>query len=55
MLGKVKTVIFDKTGTLTKGKLIVDEIITNNFDEKDFLKLVASAEAKVSIQLQRQY
>lgn len=46
MLGKVKTVVFDKTGTLTKGKLIVDEIITNNFDEQEFLKLVASAEAK---------
>ena len=45
-LGKVKTIAFDKTGTLTKGDLVVDEIITKNLDEYEFLKLVASAEAK---------
>ncbi|HVP26167.1 MAG TPA: copper-translocating P-type ATPase, partial [Candidatus Bathyarchaeia archaeon] len=42
---KLKTVVFDKTGTLTKGEPSVTDIITyNNYEEKDALKLAATAE-----------
>ena len=43
-LSKADTVIFDKTGTLTEGKYAVSEIITENYDENEVLRLAAMAE-----------
>ncbi|WP_087037062.1 heavy metal translocating P-type ATPase [Thermococcus litoralis] len=43
---KATVVLFDKTGTLTKGRPEVTDIITFGMDEKELLKLVASAEKR---------
>lgn len=41
----IDTVVMDKTGTLTKGVFKVQKVVTENFDEKEFLKLAAAIEA----------
>lgn len=42
---KLQTIVFDKTGTLTVGKpYLTDLIVTNDFTDKELLKLAASAE-----------
>ncbi|QIZ08360.1 cadmium-translocating P-type ATPase [Priestia megaterium] len=42
---RLDTVILDKTGTVTNGKpTLTDVILSNGFDEKEFLKLVGTAE-----------
>lgn len=42
---RVDTVILDKTGTVTNGKpTLTDVILSNGFEEKEFLKLVGTAE-----------
>ncbi|MDM5225078.1 heavy metal translocating P-type ATPase [Cytobacillus sp. NJ13] len=42
---RLDTVILDKTGTVTNGKpALTDVILSNGFEEKEFLKLVGSAE-----------
>lgn len=42
---KVDTVVMDKTGTLTKGIFEVQKVVSAEFDEKDFVKMVAALEA----------
>jgi Cd2+/Zn2+-exporting ATPase len=42
---KVDTVVMDKTGTLTKGIFEVQKVVSEDFDEKDFVKMVAALEA----------
>ncbi len=41
---KVDTVVMDKTGTLTKGIFEVQKVVSVDFDEKDFVKMVAALE-----------
>ncbi|USK47921.1 heavy metal translocating P-type ATPase [Bacillus sp. CMF12] len=42
---RLDTVILDKTGTVTNGKpTLTDVILSNGFEEKEFLKLVGSSE-----------
>jgi Cu+-exporting ATPase len=42
---RLDTVILDKTGTVTNGKpVLTDVILSNGFEEEEFLKLVGSAE-----------
>ncbi len=44
---RLDTVILDKTGTVTNGKpTLTDVILSNGFKEKEFLKLVGTAERK---------
>ncbi|ASJ07269.1 heavy metal translocating P-type ATPase [Thermococcus pacificus] len=43
---KATVVLFDKTGTLTRGQPEVTDVITFGMDEKELLKLVASAERR---------
>lgn len=42
---KVDTVVMDKTGTLTKGIFEVQKVVSEDFDEKGFVKMVAALEA----------
>lgn len=45
-LGSLTTIAFDKTGTLTEGKpRLTNAIALNNFEEKEFLKLVVEVES----------
>ncbi|RYY49925.1 MAG: cadmium-translocating P-type ATPase [Chitinophagaceae bacterium] len=41
----IDTVIMDKTGTLTKGVFKVQEVITDNFDQNELIKVAAAIEA----------
>lgn len=41
---KVDTVVMDKTGTLTKGIFEVQKVVSEEFDEKEFVKMVAALE-----------
>ncbi len=41
---KIEMVVLDKTGTITEGKMKVTDLITYDFDERELLHLVASAE-----------
>jgi Cu+-exporting ATPase len=43
---KATVVLFDKTGTLTKGQPEVTDVIALDIDEKELLRLVASAEKR---------
>ena len=43
---KATVVLFDKTGTLTRGKPEVTDVITFGMDEREFLRLIASAERR---------
>lgn len=44
-IAKVDTVAMDKTGTLTKGIFEVQQIVSDEFDQADFVKMVAALEA----------
>ncbi len=43
-LSKAKYMYFDKTGTLTKGNFKVKEVIPNNIDKEELIKIAASCE-----------
>lgn len=43
---KVTCIVLDKTGTVTEGKPTVTDIITNNIEETELLKIVGSVENK---------
>lgn len=46
-LTKVNTLVMDKTGTVTKGVFkIKDIVLTGNFNESEFMKLLMAVEAK---------
>jgi Cu+-exporting ATPase len=42
--GRITTVVLDKTGTLTRGQPAVTDILTNDMDENELLRLSASVE-----------
>ncbi len=42
--GSIQTIVFDKTGTLTKGEPEVTDILPISMDEKELMRLAASAE-----------
>ena len=44
LITKVDTIVMDKTGTLTKGVFEVHEIVTNDFDKKELIKLLGILE-----------
>ncbi len=44
VMTKVNTVVMDKTGTLTKGVFKVQQVVPNNIDEKELIKLTAALE-----------
>ncbi len=41
---KLDTIVLDKTGTITRGEPSVTDILTNDRDENEFLRILASAE-----------
>lgn len=41
---KIDTVVLDKTGTITEGKPSVREVIVNNFDKAELLKMAGTVE-----------
>lgn len=45
VMTKVNAVVMDKTGTLTKGVFKVQQVLTNNIDEKELVKLTAAIES----------
>ncbi|MDR3119138.1 MAG: heavy metal translocating P-type ATPase [Mediterranea sp.] len=45
MMPRINTVVMDKTGTLTKGVFKVKQIVSPVYDEKEFMKIVASVES----------
>jgi Cd2+/Zn2+-exporting ATPase len=44
LVTQLNTVVVDKTGTLTKGIFEVQKVVSSEFEEKDFLKMVAALE-----------
>lgn len=46
VMTQIDTVVMDKTGTLTKGVFDVQRVVTNNFDEKELVRLAAAIESK---------
>ncbi|MBC7888901.1 MAG: cadmium-translocating P-type ATPase [Ferruginibacter sp.] len=44
VMTKVNVVVMDKTGTLTKGVFKVQQVVANNIDEKELIKLTAALE-----------
>lgn len=44
VMTKINTVIMDKTGTLTKGVFKVQEVITQEFDQNELIKLASAIE-----------
>ena len=46
IITRVNTVVIDKTGTLTEGVFEVKEIISDNIDKGDLIKILASLESK---------
>jgi len=44
-IAKVDTVVMDKTGTLTKGIFEVQQVVSDEVDKADFVKMVAALEA----------
>jgi Cd2+/Zn2+-exporting ATPase len=44
VMTKVNAVVMDKTGTLTKGVFKVQQVVPNNIDEKELMKLTAALE-----------
>lgn len=44
VMTKVDTVVMDKTGTLTKGVFNVQQVVSENIDQKDLVRLTAALE-----------
>ncbi len=44
VMTKVDTVVMDKTGTLTKGVFKVQQIVTNNIDQNELIRLASALE-----------
>lgn len=46
IMTKVDTVVMDKTGTLTKGVFNVQQVVTNNIDQNELVRLASALEKK---------
>ncbi len=44
VMTKVDTIVMDKTGTLTKGVFKVQKVVTQDFDEKELVRITAALE-----------
>ena len=44
VMTRINTVVMDKTGTLTKGVFKVQEVVDNEFDEKELVRITAALE-----------
>ena len=46
LMTKINTIVLDKTGTLTEGVFKVKEIVTNQLDKNEFIKILSAIESK---------
>jgi len=46
VMTKIDTVVMDKTGTLTKGVFNVQQVVTDDFDQKELVRITAALESK---------
>ncbi len=46
VMTKINSVVMDKTGTLTKGVFEVQQVVVNNIDEHELVKIAAAIESK---------
>ncbi|MBB5437901.1 Cd2+/Zn2+-exporting ATPase [Pedobacter sp. AK017] len=46
VMTRVNTIVMDKTGTLTKGVFEVQQVVSNDFDEKELILMAAAIESK---------
>lgn len=46
VMTKINAVVMDKTGTLTKGVFKVQQVVTNNIDERELVRLAAALEKR---------
>ncbi|HZV68957.1 MAG TPA: heavy metal translocating P-type ATPase [Saprospiraceae bacterium] len=46
LMSKINTIVLDKTGTLTEGVFKVQDVVTDEMDKTEFIKILAALESK---------